>query len=117
MFRPLPSADNVEPGRPRPVDKLRDQSRLVAVRHAVDDSSLLRFASQERTGEDVGLDIDHNDVLFVFATQKSVADAGRRASGYFEDYIYTRRGDQGGGVGRDGGLVRFDPFGDGERCL
>ena len=67
MLRPLASAHNIKPRRASPIHQLRNQSRLVAVRHAVNDPCFLRFARQERAGQDVGFDIDHDDVLLVLA--------------------------------------------------
>lgn len=99
-----------------PVNHLGDKGRLVAVGHAVDNARLLCFASEQRTGKDIGLDIDHDYVFFMLATlhriwstgksdgsvqseneivgahKKCVLDTSGRVSSHLKDHINLRRG-------------------------
>lgn len=110
----LSGAHNVEAGRARPVHHLGDERRLVSVRHRVDDAGLARLPGQERPRQDVGLDVDHDDVLLVLAAQQRVADTRRRVAGHLQDDIDLGGGDEGGRVGGDGRLAGLDAVGDGE---
>ena len=77
----LAGGDDLEAARPRPVDLLGDQRRLVAIGHRIDDALVARLSRQQRPGEHVGLDIDHDD-------RRPRLDRGERV------------GDAGGGVAR-----------------
>ena len=63
VFRTLAGGDDLEAARPSPIDLLADQGRLVAVGHAVDGARGFGFACQQRAGQHVGFDVDHDDVF------------------------------------------------------
>lgn len=113
MLGALAGADDLKACCPRPVDHLGDQGRLVTVRHGVDNAGLLGLPRQKRPAENIGLDVDHDDVLLVLAAQQGVTDTRRRIAGDLEDDLDIRRGDEGGRVGGDDGLVGLDALGNG----
>ncbi len=76
VARALAGGDHLEAAGARPVDVLADQRRLVAPGEAVDDARGLRLARQQRTGERIRLDVDHDDVLAVRDRRERMADAG-----------------------------------------
>ncbi len=79
----------------RPVHHLADQGRLVAVGQRIDDAGLARAARQQRAGQRVGLDVDHDDVLAVFAAGQHVADARGRLPGGVDHDVDVGAGDDG----------------------
>jgi hypothetical protein len=78
VLRALARGDHLESRRAAPVDHLADERGLVAVRERIHDAGLAGTRSEERTGERVGLDVDHHDVLAVRAARERMADARRR---------------------------------------
>ena len=65
VARALAGGDHLEAAGARPVDVLADERGLVAPGQRVDDARLARLARQQRPGQRVGLDVDHDDVLAV----------------------------------------------------
>jgi len=63
IFRALARRDDLETAGARPIDKLAGQGRLVAIGHRIDDALGTGLLGEERSGEHIGLDIDHDDVL------------------------------------------------------
>ena len=84
IFRALAGGDDAEPAGARPVHQLADQRRLVAVGHAVHDAGRLRLARQQGASEDVGLHVDHDDVLALGDCASGMRDAGRGVAGGFD---------------------------------
>ena len=65
VARALAGADHLEAGGARPIDVLADQRRLVAPGQTIDDTGRFGLARQQRTGDRVGLHVDHDDMLAV----------------------------------------------------
>src|SRR5438874_13395243 len=63
IFGALAGGDDAKAGGARPIHHLRGQRRLIAVGERVDHAGLARFLSQQRPGQHVGLDIDHDHML------------------------------------------------------
>ncbi len=94
----LPGADHLQPDGAGPVDQLGDERRLVARGHRVDHPGLGRPARQQRPGQHVGLDVDHDDVLGRREGLERVADAGGRATGGVDDDVHERARDHRVGI-------------------
>ena len=90
VARALAGRDDLEAAGARPVDVLADQRRLVAPGEAVDHAGGLRLARQQRPGQRVGLDVDHDDVLAVLDGLQRVDDAGLRDAGRLDDHLDVR---------------------------
>src|SRR5581483_9373648 len=101
ITRALAGGDHFEAAGARPVDMLADQRRLVAPGEAVDDTGAGGAAREQRTGDDIGLHIDHDDVLAVLDGLERVADAGRGNAGGLDDDVDLWRADQRIGIVRD----------------
>ena len=111
--RPLAGRRHLEAAGARPVDELADERRLVPVGQGIDDPRFLGAARQERPGQGVGLDVDHDHVASLAAAGEHVADAGRRVAGGVDHHVQARRRDQGAGVVADVGGAALQ--GGGER--
>ncbi|KAG1244689.1 hypothetical protein G6F65_021656 [Rhizopus arrhizus] len=85
-------------GGTRPVHHFADQGRLVAVGQRIHDARLARAARQQRAGQRVRFDVDHDDVFAVFAAGQHVADAGCGLAGGVDDDVDVGAGDDGVGV-------------------
>ena len=85
-------------GRARPVDHFRNQRRLVAIGHGIDDAGLARLAGQKRSGQRVGLDIDHDDVLARLDRGERMRNAGIRTAGRLDHHVDTLVGNRGAAV-------------------
>ena len=96
----FPRADDAEAGGAGPIDHFCDQGGLVAVGEAVDGAGLGGAVGEVGAGEDVGFDVDHDDVFLVLDCGEGVGDAGGGGAGAFEDHVDARCGDQGERVGR-----------------
>ena len=92
IFRSLPGRDHLEAAGPRPVDQLAGQRRLIAVSERIDHALGPRFLGQQRTSEDIGLDIDHDDMLARRDRRAGMSDARRRAAGRLYDDLNFRIG-------------------------
>src|SRR5918993_1825787 len=90
----LAGADNREPACPGPIDLLANNGRLVAVSQAVDETGLAGFVGQERTGDHIGFDIDHDYVPSGFDGREAMLDSSFGASGRFDQDVETIRLDQ-----------------------
>ena len=108
VARALAGGDHLEAAGARPVDVLADQRRLVAPGEAVDDARGLRLARQQRTGERIGLHIDHDDVLAVRDRRERMADAGGRNAGRLDDHLDLGARDQRLGIVRDMGAAGLE---------
>ena len=77
----LAGGDDLEAAGARPVDLLGDQRRLVAIGHRIDDAPLARLPGEQRPGQHVGLDIDHDDRRAGLDRGERMGDAGGRIAG------------------------------------
>ena len=98
VARALAGGDHLEAAGARPVDLLADQRRLIAPGQAVDHAGGLGLAREQRPGQRVGLDVDHDDVLAVRDGGERVADAGARNAGRLDDHLDLRQRDQRVGI-------------------
>jgi len=85
--RTLAGGDHSEAGGASPVDQLGGQRRLVAIGHRVDDAGRASLGGEQRSGEDIGLDVDHDDVLAGGDGGAGVEDAGLRAAGGVDHHV------------------------------
>ena len=63
IFCAFSGGDDAETGGAGPVHHLGGERRLVAIGERIDHAGLARFFRQQRSGQYVGLDIDHDDML------------------------------------------------------
>ena len=70
-----------------------------------------RARRQQRAGQRVGLDVDHDDVLAVFAAGQHVLDAGGRLTGGVDHDLDVGAGDDGIGVVGEIDLVVLERVG------
>ena len=94
VARALAGRDHLEAAGARPVDVLADQRRLVAPGEAVDHARGLGLAREQRAGERIGLDVDHDDVLAVLDRFDRVDDAGLGDAGRLDDHLDAGMRDQ-----------------------
>ena len=94
VFRALPGADDLEARRARPIHKLRDQRRLVAIRERIDDAGFGCPARQQRPDQRVGLDINHDNVALVTEARERMPSACGRVAGRLDDHLDFIRGDE-----------------------
>ena len=99
----LARGDDLEARGTAPVDHLADERRLVAVGERVDDARRARALGEQRSGERVGFDVHHHDVLAVTAAGEDVADAGGGVPGGVDHDLDLGRRDGGKRVVRDAG--------------
>jgi hypothetical protein len=92
--------DDPEPAGPRPVDVLANQRRLVAPRQRVDDSGLSALPRQQRSGQGIGLDVDHDDMLAVRNRRLAQLDAGSGIARRLDHHVDLGMADQRHGVDR-----------------
>ena len=98
----LAGGDDLEPAGARPIDQLAGQRRLVAIGQRIDDALRPRLLGQQRPGQHIGLDIDHDDVLAGGDRGPGMDDAGRRAAGRLDDHLDI-------GIGAGLGARRDEP--------
>src|SRR5262249_8065525 len=108
VARALAGRHDIEAAGSRPVDVLTDQRRLIAPGQTVDDTGGLRFGSEERTDQRVGLDADHDDVLAVRDRRERMTDARRRHAGCLADHLDLGEGDERFHVGGDMGTALLE---------
>ena len=101
VARALAGGDHLEAAGARPVDMLADERRLIAPGEAVDDAGVLRLAREQRAGKDIGLHIDHDDVLAVRDGLERVSDAGLGNAGCLNDDLDAGKRNERLGVGGD----------------
>ena len=94
----LAGGDDLKPDGAGPVDLLADQRRLVAVGHGIDDLHLGRLAGQQRAGQDVGFDIDHDHVAAAPEGGERMLDADLGDARGLDDDFQAAVFDQGQGV-------------------
>ena len=110
----LAGSDHAEAAGAGPVDKFADQGGLIAIGHGVDGAGLGGLAGQQRTCEDIGLHVDHDDVLAFADRATSMRDSGGGVAGGFDDDFHIGGCHHGHGVigeagGRDPCFVPTDP--------
>jgi hypothetical protein len=97
---------------------IADERGLIAPGEAVDDAGRACLAREQRAGERVGLDIDHDDVLAVRDCLERMANAGRRHAGRLHHHFQIGKCDHRLGIGahvRAAALIRVgDGFGQGD---
>jgi hypothetical protein len=59
----LAGGGDLEAARARPIDQFAGQRRLIAIGERIDDPAGPRLLGQERPGQHIGFDVDHDDVL------------------------------------------------------
>ena len=69
---------DTQPTSASPVDHFADQCRLVAIGQTVDKSCRLSLSCQQRSGQRIRLDINHDQVPPVLSTQPGVFDSRGR---------------------------------------
>ncbi len=113
----LAGRDDAETDGARPIDDLGGERGLVAIGHGIDDAGLGRFLGQQRAREDVGLDVDHDDVLAGGDGRTRVADAGTGMTCRLDDDLAVARSQLAHGVVGEagGGDARIVPA-DGAAC-
>ena len=116
VARALAGGDDLEARRPRPIDHLRDQCRLVAVGERIDHAGLRRLPGEQRPGEAVGLDVDHHHVAPGGEAGAGVGDARGRVPGRVDDDIETVRPDKRKGIVADVGAAALHGLGEGEHA-
>ena len=79
--------NNIEPCRPRPLNELDSESRLIAVSHRIHDACLPGFFGQNSTGKDIGFDVDHHDVCFARDRHLCVRNPSEWIAGGFNQHI------------------------------
>jgi len=89
---PLPAGDDLEAAGARPINDLAGQRRLVAIGERIDGALGSRLSGQERTGEHVGLYIDHDNVLAGSDRCAGMGDPGGRATGRLDNDLDLRIG-------------------------
>jgi hypothetical protein len=87
IFGALAGGDDAKAGRARPVDHLGGERRLVAIGQRVDHACLACFLRQQRSGQHVGLDIDHHDVLARRDRRAGMTDTDGGIAGRFHHDI------------------------------
>ena len=90
----LAGGDDFKSRRARPVDHFANQCRLVTVGQRIDDARFGRAPRQQRPGQRIGLDIDHDDMLAVLATRQYMGNARRRIAGGIDDDFEVPVADQ-----------------------
>ena len=98
VLGPLPGGDDLEAGGAGPVHLFADQRRLVAVGEGIDAAAFGRAPRQQRPGQRVGLDIDHDHVAPVGGCRQGVADARRRIARGIDHHLEPAGFDQRPGV-------------------
>ena len=105
--RALAGGHDIEAGGPGPIHQFANQRRLVAISHGIDDSSLFGLFRQQRPDQDIGFDVDHDDMAAALDAGQGMADAGLGDARGFDHHIETACVDQQVGVigqeGRPGG--------------
>ena len=108
----LAGGGDAEAAGSRPVDQLGDESGLVTVGHRVDDAGRASPRGEGRTGEHVGLDIDHDQVLASSDGLQRVADASDGIASRLDDHLDVVANNGGLGIVREahaGDLRRSQP--------
>ena len=87
IFGALAGRGDGEARRARPVDHFGDQRRLIAIGHGIDHACRARLAGEQRAGERIGFDIDHDDVFFRIDRLDRMRNAGRRIACRFDHHF------------------------------
>ena len=94
VARALAGRHHLEARRARPVDMVGDQRRLVTPGERIHHAGRFRLAGQDRAGDGVGFDIDHDDVLAVLDRFQREADAGAGIARCLDDDLDSGMGDE-----------------------
>ena len=103
IFGALAGGDDAKARRARPVHHLGGQRRLVAIGQRIDHAGLARFLGQQRAGQHVGLDIDHDDMLAGRNRRAGMPDADGRIAGRFHHDVHRAAGNRAHAVIGEGG--------------
>ena len=103
IFGALAGGDDAKAGRARPVHHLGGQRRLVAIGQRIDHAGLARFLGQQRTGQHVGLDIDHDDMLARRNRRAGMPDADGGIAGRLHHDVHRAAGNRAHAVIGEGG--------------
>jgi hypothetical protein len=90
VFGSLAGGSNLKAAGPRPIDQLADERRLVAIGERIDDALRPRLLGEQRPGEHVGFDIDHDDMFFCGDRGAGMGNARGRDPGCFDDDLDVR---------------------------
>ena len=112
VTRPLAGGDDIKAAGTSPVHLLANQCRLVAIGQGIDDAGLLRPLRQQRSGQGIGLDVDHYQMAPVFAARRMMANTRRRVAAGIDDDIDAVGGDQEVGVVGNHGRAAFERRGE-----
>ena len=110
VARALAGGDHGEAAGAGPVDMLANERGLIAPCQAVDHARGLGLAREQRPRERVRLDVDHDDVLAVVDRSESMADAGGRNAGRFDDHLDRGECHHGLRIGRHMGASGLECF-------
>jgi len=83
----LARGDDLEAGGARPVHHFGGECGLVAIGQRIDDARAARLVGQQWTGQHIGFDIDHDDVLAGSNRRACVTNPDGRISGRFHDHF------------------------------
>ena len=89
-----PGSDHLETRRPRPVDQIANQRRLISVGEAVDHARRLCLARKQGAAQGVGFDRDVDHMLAVGESGEAMFHRGGRIPGAFHDDVDSRVRDQ-----------------------
>ena len=92
IFGALARGDDTESDRARPVHHFRGQGRLIAIGERIHHPGAAGLVGQQRSGQHVGLDIDHDDVLAGSDRRAGMADSHGRIAGGFHDHFDVAAG-------------------------
>ncbi len=87
IFGALAGGNDAKAGGPRPIHHLCGQRRLIAIGERVDHAGLACLLGEQRSGQHIGLDIDHDDVLARRDRRARMADADGGIAGRLDDHF------------------------------
>src|SRR5262245_65563693 len=98
VARSLTGAYDFEASSARPIYLLADQRRLIAPGERIDDAGVLCAAREQGTGDRIGLDVDHHDMLAVCYRLECVNNPRARHACGLDDDLDLRICDEGFGI-------------------
>jgi hypothetical protein len=81
----LAGGDDRKAAGPRPIDQLADERRLIAIGERIDDAPRPRLFGEQRPGEHVCFDIDHDDMFFLGDRRARMGNTGAGNPCCFDD--------------------------------
>ena len=81
----LAGGDDLETTGAGPINQLASQRRLVAVGQGIDDAPRPRLLGEQWSGQHIGFDIDHDDVLAGRDRRARMGNARRRTAGRLDN--------------------------------